>query len=130
MKDMKKDKDLIGSENWPKVPIVVVNGVKGAKELKSGMSMEEGEKVLVSWRDIAVLKVSPEVPFYLGFIVGTHCQFLKFNTETEDGMFGMRVGPEDVTFFVLPKDLKTAMKLDLVEMTDIDNSKYKDLPLY
>jgi hypothetical protein len=130
MKDMKKDKDLIGPENWPKIPIVVVEGVKGAKEYKSGMLMEEGRKVLVSWKDIAILKVSTEIPFYLGFMIGTHCQFLRFDTETKDGMFGMRVGPEDVTFFVFPKDLKTEMKLDLVEMTDIDNSKYKDLPLY
>ena len=127
---MKKEKDLINKKYWPKIPMVNVQGIKGTKEHKPGMSMEEGRKVLVSWKDIAVLKASPEIPFYLGFIVGVHCQFLKFDTGTKNGMFGMRVGPEDVTFFVLPKDLKTEMNLGLVEMTDIDNPKYKDLPLY
>ena len=130
MKDMKKDKNLIGPENWPKIPIVEIKGVKEAKKLDSKMSMEEGEKVLKSWEDIAVLKASPDIPFYVGFIAGNHSQFLKYDTETAGGMFGMRVGPEDVKFFILPKDLKTEMNLELVEMTAIDNPKYQDLPLY
>src|SRR3990172_637726 len=130
MKDMKKEKNLIDKKHWPKIPIVKVEGIKGAKKLASGLSMEEGKKIVVSWKDIAVLKVFPKTSFYLGFIVGTHCQFLKYDTETENGMFGMRIGDEDVFFFVLQKNLVTEMKLELVEMTKLDNPKYKDLPLY
>lgn len=130
MRDIKKEKNLIGKENWPKIPIVKVEGIKSAKRLGPDLSMKEGKKIVVSWKDIVVLKVSPEIPFFLGFIVGSHCQFLKFNTETENGMFGMRIGGEDVSFFVLSKDLETEINLKFVEMTKIDNPKYKDLPLY
>ncbi|MEK7447788.1 MAG: hypothetical protein AAB632_03310 [Patescibacteria group bacterium] len=130
MRDMKKDKNLINKKHWPKIPIVKIKSIEGAKKLTSGLSMEEGEKIVVSWKDIAVLKVSPKTPFYLGFMVGSHCQFLKYDTETENGMFGMRIGGENVSFFVLPKDLETEMRLELVEMVKIDHPKYKNLSLY
>jgi hypothetical protein len=50
--------------------------------------------------------------------------------ETKNNMFGARIGDDDVSFFVIPKDLESRPMLRLVEMTSIDDPKYEDLPLY
>lgn len=131
MRDIKKEKNLIGKENWPKIPIIKIKGTKGVENIPDGMSQEEGEKIIRTWEKVAVLKAVPsDVPFYIGFIVDTHAQYLKYEIETKDGAFGMRLGPEDPTFFAIAKDIETEINLELVEVSDISNTKYKDLPLY
>lgn len=131
MRDIKKEKNLIGKENWPKIPIIRVKGVEGVENIPAGLSHEEGEKIIRTWKRVAVLKAVPSsIPFYIGFLVDTHAQYLKYEIETENGIFGMRLGPEDPTFFAIARDLEKEVVLNLIEVTDLDNPKYKNLPLY
>lgn len=48
----------------------------------------------------------------------------------DDGLFAMCVGDGDVDFFVLPQDHKTNYQLQLVEVTNVDDPKYAETPLY
>lgn len=131
MKDIKTQKGWTTDEFWPQLGMVSVAGSEVAEAFPLGASQQEAEKIIQTWTRIAVLRTSADVPVYWGYIAnGTHAQFLNQPVETNEGLFGVRVGDGDVTFFVLPVDLKSRPTLELVEVTDVDNPKYTELPLY
>ena len=130
MKNFKLEKNLTGDENWPSISFVSVKGIPGQNSVSEIEDSSEREKIIQTWNNIAVLKATSEQPteFFLGFLKANRCQYLKheFTTDME---FGMRIGPEDVNFFVFPKDLNSLIKLEFVEQTTEDNPKYPDLIL-
>jgi len=112
------------------MPIVTVEGDDSAQAIPEGASQEEGESVVQSWQRVAVLKVAPDIEVYIGFIAGEHAQLLNTPIQRQDGQFGVRVGDGEVKFFVLPKDLKTRVELELVQVTNTNDDKFPQLPLY
>jgi hypothetical protein len=74
--------------------------------------------------------MSPEVPFRVGYKTGDDMQFFETPGQTHDGRFGMRVGVDAITFFVIPEDLASDIQLHLVEFTRQDDEKYTDVPLF
>lgn len=131
MRNIKLEKNLIGPEWWPHIPVVEVEVDIKAKKLDLNLSVEEKEKILQGWEKVAVLKVEPkEASFKVGFIVENHIQILNSNVETSDGRFGMRLGSEKVKFIVVPNDLNKELKMALTNITDEKDEEYKDLPLY
>jgi len=131
MKDLKTQKGWAGDEYWPQLGVITVTGDDVAKAFPAGVSQPEGEAVVQSWTKVAVLKTDPNIPVYWGYMVGgVHAQFLNQPVETNQGRFGVRVGDGDVTFFVLPVDLKARPTLELVAVVDINDPQYAELPLY
>lgn len=130
MRNIKIEKQFVGHEYWPNVAFVDVKGIPEAEEFPRDVSEEEEEKVIQGWKNIAVLKVTPDVPFKFGYTVGEAFHYLKETIESEEGMFGVRVGNGDVRFFVLPVALDQDLSLELVEITSEDDLKYSDLSLY
>ncbi len=131
MKNIKIEKNLVGEEWWKDFPAVFIEGDARAAELPKDLSQAEKEAIIQSWKTVAILKASPSnIPFHVGFAVEGLVQFLKFPLETAEGMFGMRVGGGNVTFFVFPADLSASMKLELIEVTEEDDSRYENIPLY
>jgi hypothetical protein len=98
--------------------------------LPDGLSDQEREEIVQSWKTVAVLKVSPITNFRLGFMVDDKVQFLKYPIHTLNGMFGVRIGARPVKFLVFPEDLATAMSLEHIETTKDENPKYSELPVY
>lgn len=133
MKLRKIELKLEGDVHWPKLPIVHVDGLSSAKEIPQGASQPEAEEVIRSWQQAAVLRVTPADGRALaGFwLDADRCQYLNQPVETTaDGLFAMRVGKENVDFFIIPQDHQTNYQLELVEVTGIDNPKYDNVPLY
>lgn len=130
MRNIKTEKKMAGHEFWPAVAIVKVKGDPTAKKFPEEKAQPERETVVQTWQKVAVLKVTPKIPFKVGYIHGRAVHFLNVPVETEDGAFGMRIGDDDVEFFVLPVDLSTELKLEVVEETVENNPKYRNLPLY
>ncbi len=130
MRNLKLEQNLVGHENWPHLPIVEVPAHPEAKPLPDSLSVEEKEAIIQSWSRVAVFEVSPSIAFRVGFWMPQLCQFLKAPIEATKGQFGMRVGPGATSFFVIPEDLASEMTLKLVEVTDEDDPKYPDLPIY
>lgn len=120
--------NLTGSENWPNFSTVFVEGNPEAQDVSSAESSEEKERIIQSWDNIAVLKATAEKPtdFYFGFYNQAVISYLKheFTTDLE---FGVRIGSEDINFFVIPKEWGSPMELELVEKTKEDDPKYEDL---
>jgi hypothetical protein len=124
MRDLKADFDLTSPDNWPHLPIVAVPGDSSAVEWPPE-----------AWSGIVVLKVSPpDADFLIAFKNGGNMQYLRraFSPGEygqEDGLFGMRRGPGDVEFTVLPPALTWGdeLKLEMVELTTIDDPKYPNL---
>lgn len=71
----------------------------------------------------------PFMPF-INVTVIDHAQFMNTPVQTDKGKFGARIGDGDVSFFMIPKDLESQPLLRLVAITDIDDPKYSNLPLY
>lgn len=130
MKDIKSFHDFAIDEYWPFMPFVDVKATILAQAIPESASQTQGEKVVQTWQQVAILETSPDIEVYFGFKVGGHAQFLNIPIETKDNMFGVRVGDGDVSFFVIPTDLKSRPTLRLVEITPIDNLMYAGLPLY
>lgn len=130
MKDIKTLNNLAVDEYWPMVAFVTVEADTPARQVPAGASQAEAEEVVQSWQRVAILEVSSEIEMYFGFKVGGHAQFLNVPVETENGLFGARVGDGDVEFFVLPTDLKSRPSLRLVEVASVDDPKYETLPIY
>lgn len=129
MKNIKIEEQYVGHDFWPGISIVEVAGNPEAKPFPQGTT-EENETVIQTWQKVAVLKVAPEVPFKVGYIHGDSFHYLKVPVETEDGMFGMRVGDDDAKFFVLSAALDQDLSLELVELANENDPKYQNLPLY
>lgn len=133
MKLRKIEHKLEGDKYWPKLPIVHVQGSSSAQEIPQGASQPEAEEVIRSWQQAAVLRVTPaDSKALIGFWIDAgHCQYLNEPVETtEAGLFAMRIGKDDVDFFIVPQDHQTNYQLELVEVTSIDNPKYAPVPLY
>lgn len=130
MKDVKTQRNFAGDEYWPSIPMVTVSGDHSQGAIPVSASQVEAEKVVQTWQRVAVLEVVPSAKTYWGFMAGDHAQFMNVPVELLDGRFGVRVGDGEVKFFVIPVDLKSRLNLRLIEVTDINNSKYASLPLY
>jgi hypothetical protein len=131
MRNIKIEKSFVGHDYWPGVAFLDVKGKPEAKDFPKDGTEEEMEKVIQSWKDIAVLKVSPKIQFKFGYVQGNAFHYLKETIEVnDDGKFAVRVGDNDIRFFVLPSSLDCDLKLELVEQTKENDKKYKDLPLY
>ena len=96
------------------------------------LSREEDPN-LTSWRRVAVFTAGHRGggvwrPFRIGF-VGPGAPNPWFQDEpVDDLMFGLRLGPEDVTFLFLPSS--EGLWVRHTETVDIDDPRYRDLPLY
>ena len=93
-------------------------------------SEEYNEAVIQSWENVAVLRALAPRPtkFFLGFAIENSVQYLKHEFET-DLKFAVRLGPIDTNFFVLPRHMEDKILLEVVEITKVDDDKYKDLLL-
>jgi hypothetical protein len=130
MKDITTARQLAGDDHWPVVPLVTVPGDDTAKPMPPGATQPEGELVVRNWTRVAVLEIRPVTSAYYGFIAGDHAQLMNVPVELVEGQFGVRVGDGTVKFFVVPTDLRSRIKLKLVEVTNIDDPRYSHLPLY
>ncbi len=130
MKDLKKIQNLAGDEFWPTMPVVTVSGDDSAPAIPMDATQPEGEEVVQAWQRVAVLEVVPVSEAYWGFMAGDHVQFMNVPVQLLEGKFGVRVGDGEVKFFVIPVDMKSRLELKLVEVTDMNDAKYSDLPLY
>lgn len=130
MKNVKLEHDLKGKPQWPNFGAVTVDGDPAAEKLLPGLSDSEKEAIIQSWKSVAILRVTPNVPIRLGFMAAGHAEFLKTPITAVDGLLGVHIGPKDTTFLAIPDDHKTPTQLELVEVTALDDSKYPDLPLY
>ncbi len=109
---------------------VTVPGSFLAAPITEGMVQPQLEEVIQSWNEIAVLKITPNIECYFGFMIENHAQFLNTPVETENDKFGVHIGDSDSTFLVFAKDMKTKVKLELVDRVDISDENYSTLPLY
>lgn len=130
MKNIKLEKNLVGSEWWKSTFAVPVEGDPNAAELPKGLAQEEKEKIIQSWTTVAVLEVKGSVSPLLGFMSKNYVGMLKEPLQTDEGKFGVRIGREAVWFFILDKNLETEPSLKLLEITTIENPQYNELPLY
>lgn len=80
--------------------------------------------------EVAILKVAPSVSFHVGYKTATMMQVFETPGQTHNGLFGMRVGDDPITFFVIAEDFSSNTSLELVELTSINNSEYDDVPLF
>lgn len=128
---MKSMYSLAADEHWPCIGSVVVEAEPQlAMPIPAGASQQQAEEIVQTWQNIAVLRVSPNIDVMFGFQVGDHMQFLNTPIETDNGVFGVRLGDGVVRFFVIPVDMKSRPVLELVTTTNIDDPLYSNLPLY
>lgn len=130
MKNFKLEHNLIGDENWPEVASVYVAGNKKAIPLNPEKDEEFNEAVIQSWEKVVVLHAMSPKPtkFHFGFSTKNSVQYLKYDFET-DLKFAVRLGPNDINFLALPKNIEDKILLEVVEITTVDDEKYKDLIL-
>lgn len=130
MRNYKMEKNLSGDEYWLDISFVSIKGVPGQQSVSEIKDSSEREPIIQTWNNIAVMKAMSEKPtkFYVGFLKSKRNQYLKheFITDLE---FGMRIGPEDVNFFVLPLNLKDKINLELIKLTTENDPEYPDLIL-
>ncbi len=130
MRNIKLEQKLANDEHWPNMATVRVEASSTASPFAPDITHPELEEVIQSWHEIAVLKVTPGVEFYFGFIAGDKMQFLNTPIETEKEAFGVHIGGDDVTYFVFATDMKTRLNLEISDRVNIDDPRYKTLPLY
>lgn len=122
--------NLIGEQNWPEIPSILLEGIKKEPNITLETPKDSQEPIIQSWKNIAVIKVSAEnqTKFYIGFSNMGTIRYLKHPFETNLD-FGMRVGNDAVRIIVVPLDLETILKIELVEITEETDPKYSDLPV-
>ena len=93
-------------------------------------SEEYNEAVVQSWEKVVVLHAMAPKPtkFHFGFSTKNSVQYLKHEFET-DLKFAVRLGPSDINFIALPKNIEDKILLEVVEITTENDNKYKDLIL-
>ncbi len=126
MINYKMKNNLGGNKHWPRFSTIFVEGISGEKKLESS----DDEKTIQSWKNIAIMKATSRVStkFQIGFYNIKEIVYLKHEFET-NLIFAMRIGPEDINFFVMPKDLNENINLELIEITTENNLKYSDVIL-
>ena len=88
------------------------------------------------FHSMAILKVSPmNVPFRIGWRDANNshasAEFYSEVAQTDSkGQLAMTVGSGGVVFVARPVDATTALTIELVELIDQDDAKYKDTPYY
>lgn len=130
MKDLKTEQDLAGDRHWPTIPIVTVPGDNSAPAIPEGATQPEGEKVVKAWQRVAVLEVLPASEVYWGFMAGDHVQFMNVPVRLLNSRFGVRVGNDEVKFFIIPRDMVSRLQLRLVKISTTDDPEYQEPPLY
>jgi len=130
MKNIKIEKNLVGDAWWRGAAMIEIKGDPSAAAFPSNVSAEEKEKIIQSWKTVAVFKITKNIPFYIGFQSDNYIGFLKSLIETEDGKFGMRIGRDNVKFFAFDPKFENDLQLELSEITTEDNPSYLNLPLY
>ncbi len=130
MRNIKLEQHLDKDEHWPNIATVRVRKKQSAMSIPVRATQAQAEAIIQSWHDVAILQVTPPISIYFGFIIGDHAQCLNMPVETQQGKFGVHVGDKDVIFFVFAEDINTQLKLELVEITDITDPRYSELPLY
>lgn len=113
-------------EAWPHIALpsgtklVFVAGVDG-----SDPNLQPGQTV-------AVLQIDrSDVPVLVGYNNGHNVQVRRGAELIEGGRFGLKVGSEDVNFFVLPEEQNVEpIGISLVEVTRYDDPKYPDLVVF
>ena len=130
MINYKQKHNLIDVKNWPNLPTVFVKGVSDEPTVSSDNNDEENEKIIQSWKNVAVLRATSEQPttFHFGFYNQAHIGYLRHDLKTNLD-FGVKIGPGDVNFFIFPIDLQTPIKLEMIKQTAKNDSKYTDLIL-
>jgi hypothetical protein len=93
-------------------------------------SLPKGDPIK-KWRKIIVLRPigNLETVFSVGFndILG-RSKVSSATRKIKDGLFGMRMGPDDCQFFVASNTGE--VKLEFVEYSDIGDESWSKLPLY
>ena len=83
------------------------------------------------WKKVAIFSPSgvPDTVFFVGFsdIFG-NTKISSIPRRIKDGLFGLRLGPDDCQFFVCSNDGEVG--LTLAEYTTIDAEARADTPLY
>lgn len=116
-----EDRSNLG--NWVQMGGLMVPGNPYAKSREDDPGMK-------TWRKIAIMRVEPEIPFFIGFI-SIFSPFPVMNgLICNDPMVGMRPGPENVIFVAQAQHAPEMIELILVEVTDIDNPEYATVPFY
>ncbi|EKE18410.1 MAG: hypothetical protein ACD_9C00344G0004 [uncultured bacterium] len=130
MKNFKLEHNLVGEENWPSVASVYVAGNKKAMPLNPEKDEEYNEAVIQSWEKVVVLHAMAPKPtkFHIGFTDKFATKYLKHDFVT-DLKFAMRMGPKNFQVLALPKNIEDKILLEMVEVTTVDDEKYKDLIL-
>ncbi len=130
MKNFKLEHNLIGDENWPAIASVYVAGNKRALPINPEKDEEYNESVIESWERVVVIHAMAPKPtkFHVGFTDKFATKFLKHEFVT-DLKFAMRVGPKNFQVLALPKNIEDRIILEIVEITTVDDEKYKELIL-
>jgi hypothetical protein len=130
MKNFKLENNLMGEESWPEIASVYVAGNKKAMPTNPEKDFEYNEAIAESWEKIVVLHAMSPKPtkFHIGFTDKFATKFLKHEFVT-DLKFAMRVGPRNFQVLALPKKIEDKILLEMVEVTTVDDEKYKDLIL-
>lgn len=130
MKNFKLENDLAGKENWPEIASAYVAGNKKAAPLYPEKDEEYNEAVMESWDKVVILHaMSPKpIKFHIGFTDKLVTKYLKHEFVT-DLKFAMRVGPRNFQVLALPKNIEDRILLEIIEITKVDDEKYKDLIL-
>jgi len=109
--------------NWIEMGRLMIPGSPFAKSREEDPKME-------TWRQVAIMRVAPEVRFFIGFI-SIFSPIPVMNSLICNGpLIGMRPGPENVTFVVQTQNTSEQLKLTLVEVVDIDDPQHASVPLY
>ncbi|HSX14547.1 MAG TPA: hypothetical protein VLE72_01375 [Candidatus Saccharimonadales bacterium] len=86
-----------------------------------------------SWTAAAILEVHPrDVPFQIGWRTQQFdaAEFYSLPAETHEAKLAMEVGDQGVWFVVRPLDGRTALVLELVEVTNASDDRYAETPHY
>ncbi|MEX2209973.1 MAG: hypothetical protein WD603_01565 [Patescibacteria group bacterium] len=138
MRDMKAEHGLGDPKYWPELPSITVPGDPDATPWPKDPDADVGA-VIDSWTKAAVFVVcrpayGPFPSFYVGWrSSGGSMHRLSIPVEVDRfGAFAMRIGHEDVTFFVIPLDPATRIHWGLQGVYDIDgpDPELIDAPLY
>jgi hypothetical protein len=117
---------------WIGIPAVHIEGDPHATPWNADASETERRDIIDSWRQIAVLAVVPDRrECFLGFrnFAGEMMRTTKAIEPDSMGRFGVRIGNEDVTFFVLTVE-DSGTELVHLETVELDDFNHPTLPLY
>jgi len=131
MIDYKQKYNLAGNNLWPHIASVYVKGIPNEPDINHNELSDENEKIIYSWKNVVVLKATSDhpTPFFVGFSHEKAMKYLDLELTT-DTSFALRIGVNDIRFFVIPKsNLSEKINLEVVEITTEDNPKYADVTL-